>query len=221
VCLAPAGEDRWVTNTQVWRLHADGHEHRVEADPGTARRIRWYVDGELVAEKKSMDEKVRLESAAGRVQVRFSTLGAPRRATLADDADGQDLVPEPGSAAARHEDRVRAHPERYALLQTVGGVGKVVVPIVLASLLARFAFSLPIELPTVPFPDLPSLPRPGLPSLPLPDLPSWTLPGWVERVLDVAHYIWPVVLAFVLARAEIRRRRRQDEKRAQGEDGAV
>lgn len=209
-----------MTNTQVWRLSVDGREHRVEAAPGTSRRLRWYVDGELVGEKKSMDEKVKIESPAGRLQVRFSTLGAPRRATLADDADGHDLVPDPGSAAARYEDKVRAHPERYALLQTVGGVGKVVVPIVLASLLARFVFSLPISLPSIPSPDLPSLPRPDLPSLPLPELPSWSAPGWVEQVLDVAHYIWPVVLAFVLARAEIRRRRRQDEKRAQhGEDG--
>ena len=214
-----------MTNTQVWRLSVDGREHRVEADPGTSRRLRWYVDDELVAEKKSMDEKVKIESTAGRLQVRFSTLGAPRRATLADDADGHDLVPDPGSAAARYEDKVRAHPERYALLQTVGGVGKVVVPIVLASLLARFVFSLPISLPSIPSPDLPSLPRPDLPSLPLPDLPlpdlqAWSAPGWVEQVLDVAHYVWPVVLAFVLARAEIRRRRRQDEKRAQhGEDG--
>lgn len=213
-----------MTNTQVWRLSVDGHEHRVEADPGTSRRLRWYVDDELVAEKKSMDEKVRIESPTGRMQVRFSTLGAPRRATLADDADGHDLVPDPDSAAARYEDKVRAHPERYALLQTVGGVGKVVVPIVLASLLARFAFSLPINLPSIPPPDLPSLPWPDLPSLPLPDLPlpdlqAWSAPGWVEQVLDVAHYIWPVVLAFVFARAEIRRRRRQDEKRAQQEDG--
>jgi hypothetical protein len=208
-----AGQDRGVTNTQVWRLSLDGRAHRVEADPGTSRRLRWYVDDELVAEQKSMDEKVKLESPAGRLQVRFSTLGAPRRATLADDADGHDLVPDPGSAAARYEDKVRAHPERYALLQTVGGIGKVVVPIVLASLLARFVFSLPISLPSLPRPDLPSLP---LPELPLPDLRAWSAPGWVEQVLDVAHYVWPVVLAFVLARAEIRRRRRQDEKRAQG-----
>lgn len=208
-----------MTNTQLWRLSLDGHEHRVEADPGTSRRLRWYVDDELVAEKKSMDEKVRLESPAGQLQVRFSTLGAPRRATLEGDADGHDLVPDPDSAAARYEDKVRAHPERYALLQTIGGVGKVVVPIVLTVLLARFAFSLPINLPSIPFPDLPSLPRPDLPSLPLPDLPSWSAPGWVERVLDIARYIWPVVLAFVFARSEIRRRRRQDEKRAHREDG--
>lgn len=207
-----------MTNTQVWRLSVDGHDHRVEADPGTSRRLRWYVDDELVAEKKSMDEKVRIDSPAGRMQVRFGTLGAPRRATLADDADGHDLVPDPGSAAARYEDKVRAHPERYALLQTVGGVGKVVVPIVLTALLARFVFSLPISPPSIPFPDMPSLPRPDLPSLPLPDLPSWSAPGWVERVLDVARYLWPVVLAYVFARAEVKRRRRQDQKRAHGED---
>ncbi|GAA4755659.1 hypothetical protein GCM10023350_46420 [Nocardioides endophyticus] len=107
-----------------------------------------------------------------------------------------------------------AHPERYALLQTVGKV-----PIVWRRCLACFVFSLPIDLPSIPSPDLPSLPRSDLPSLPFPDPPSWSAPGWVEQVLDVAHYIWPVMLTFVFARAEIRRRRRQDEKRAPAEDG--
>lgn len=204
-----------MTNTQVWRLRVDGREHRVEADPGTRRQLRWYVDDDLVAEKRSMDDKAWLEAPIGRVQVRFSSLGAPRRATLADSADGHDLVPDPGSAAAAYEDRVRAHPGRYAVVQTVAGVARVVVPIVLTLLLARLALSLPISLPT---PDLPSPPLPDLPSLPLPDLPDWSVPGWVDRVLDVAHYVWPVALAFVLARAEIRRRRQQDEKRARPED---
>jgi hypothetical protein len=209
------GDDRRVTNTQVWRLTVDGREHRVEADLGTSRRLRWYVDDELVAEKKSMSEKVGLESSSGRLRLRFGTLGGPQRATLLDDADGLDLVPEPDSPAARYEEKVRAHPDRYSAIQAVSGVATVVVPIVLTTLLARFAISLPWpDLPSLP---LPSLPSPDLPSLPLPSLPDWSLPGWVERVLDVAHYVWPVVLAFVLARAEIRRRRRQDEKRAQGD----
>src|SRR4051812_15335504 len=94
-------DDGRVTNTQVWRLRVGGREHRVEADPGISRQLRWYADEELVAERRSMDKNVRMESPAGRLQVRFSTLGGPRRATLTDDADGLDLVPDPGSAAAR------------------------------------------------------------------------------------------------------------------------
>ncbi|MFC7495274.1 MULTISPECIES: hypothetical protein [unclassified Nocardioides] len=206
-------------STQTWTSTVEGRTHRVEADEGLSRRVRWYVDDELAAEKKSMDEKIRLEAPTGRLEVRFSTLGAPRRATVHTDGDEVDLVPAPGSKAARHEEAVRAHPERYAVIQTVGGVAKVVVPILLTVLLARFAFSLRIDLPLPDLPDLPSLPRPDLPGVPLPDLPDWSLPGWVEQVLDVAHYVWPVVLAYVLARAEIKRRRRQDEKR-QDEPGA-
>ncbi|HYF72815.1 MAG TPA: hypothetical protein VD864_08330, partial [Nocardioides sp.] len=148
-----------------------------------------------------------------RVELRFGALGGRRRATLdAGDLD-LDLEPDPGSPAERYEDRLRAHPTRYAALQTAGGVAKVVVPIVLAGLLARFAFSLP-------WPSWsPDLPRPDLPWDPdLPDLPSWSLPGWVRWVrwvLEHATYVWPVVLALVLAKAEIDRRRRQDDRRAQ------
>lgn len=218
MCPVRRTGDAGRVSTQTWTTTVDGRDHRVEADEGFSRTVRWYVDGELAAEKKSMAEKVTLTAETGKLEVRFSTLGAPRRATLLSDggplADGVDLVPEPGSKAARHEDTVRAHPERYALLQATGGVVKVVAPIVLTLLLARLAFTLP--LPSIPLPDLPSLPRPDLPSLPLPDLPDlpdWSMPGWVERALDVAQYVWPVVLAYVLARAEIRRRRRQDERR--------
>jgi len=196
--------------TQVWSGTVDGRAHRVEADEGVARRVRWYVDDRLAAEKKAMEDRIRLESGTDRLEVRFSGLGAPRRATVGD----VDLPPEAGSKAARHEEAVRAHPERYALVQAAGGAVKVVVPILLTILLARLAFSLP--LPSVPMPDLPSVPRPDLPSLPLPDLPDlpeWSLPGWVQQVLDVAKYVWPVALAYVLARGEINRRRRQDERR--------
>jgi hypothetical protein len=208
-----------MATTQVWRLTSDGHAHRVEADDGLQRRVRWYVDDTLATEAKSIDDKLKLESEVGRLEVRFSALGAPRRATLLDP--GIDLVPDPGSKAARHEEAVRAHPQRYALIQTATGVAKVVVPIILTVVLARLAFSIPIDLPSLPLPDLPSIPTPDLPSLPLPDLPDlpdWTVPGWLERVLDVAHYVWPVVLAYVLARAEIKRRRRQDDKREGSED---
>jgi hypothetical protein len=64
-----------------------------------------------------------------------------------------------------------------------------------------------VHLPNLPLPDLPDLP-----SIPWPGL---ELPGWVREVLDKAKYVWPVVLAYVLARAEIRRRRKQDELKAE------
>lgn len=194
---------------QVWRLTLDGHAHRVEASSGVSRRVRWSVDDELVAEKKSADGKVRLEAPIGQVEVRFSGTGAPRRATYVGGGEQVDLVPDPGPAAD-HEDRVRAHPHRYAAIATLTGFAKVVVPIVLATLLARFAFSLPWPDWHLPTPDLPSVPSLPLPSIPLPD---WSLPGWVRWTLDKATYVWPVVLAFVLARAEINRRRQQDERR--------
>ena len=125
-----------------------------------------------------------------------------------------DLAPDPGSPAALYEDRVRTHPGRYTAVHTAVGVARVVVPILLAGLAVRFAVSLPWPDWHVPLPDLPS---PDLPSIPLPDwhLPDWTLPGWARWILEHAHFVWPVILAFVLARAEIRRRRQQDERREQ------
>lgn len=188
---------------QVWR--APGH--RVEAVPGFRRTVRWYVGDELVAERRTAEEKLRLESGTDRMEVRFSTLGRPRRATLNDELD---LVPDPGSPAAAHEESVRAHPTRYAVIATVVGVAKVVVPIAVTLLLARIALphlSLDLGLPA---PDLPSLPLPDLP-----DLPDLTLPEPVRWVLEHAKYVWPIALAFVLARAEISRRRRQDERRGE------
>ncbi len=211
------------TSPQIWRLTVAGRAHRVEADLGFTRRVRWYVDDELVDEKKSIDEKFKLDGPAGKLKVRFSTLGAPRRATLVPAGAGVeelDLVPAPDSTAAAHEDKVRAHPERFAAIQTVGGVARVIVPIVLTTLVVRFAVTLPwpswdIPFPTVPTPDLPS---PDLPSIPWPDLPDVSLPGWLSWILENIHYIWPVVLAFVLARVEIRRRRQQDARRDQSRE---
>jgi hypothetical protein len=223
---------------QAWELALDGHTHRVEVRGSVSRRLRWCVDGDLVAEKKTSDDKVQLADQArpelGAVGIRFSGLGRPRRATLFEhdptetlDASaraltglgGLDLAPEPGSPAAKHEDQVRAHPRRYAVVAGLTGVARVVVPILLVALLGRIAVSIPwpdLDLPSIPFPDIP---WPSLPSLPWPDLPSipwpdWSLPGWLVWLLDHAHYVVPVIVALVLARNEIRRRAKQDELRA-------
>lgn len=226
---------------QVWRLTVDGRRHRVEARGSISRRLHWYVDDVLVAEQRSSDGSVRLAAeerpGIGVVGVRFNGLGKPRRATLFEhDASGEldasaravagigglDLEPDPGSPAAVHEDRIRAHPRRYALLATLGGVAKVLLPFLLAALAARLVLSVPLpdwDLPKIPWPDLPRVPWPDLPAVPWPDLPSvpwpdWSLPGWLAWVAEHVKYIWPVVLAYVLARGEIKRRRKQDELRA-------
>lgn len=219
---------------QVWTLEHDGRSHRVEASGSGAHRVCWYVDGEPVAEQRSWEEKATLTpgpdaSDLGRVVVRFSTLGKPRRATLhgaGEDAQslaglgGIDLVPEDGSSAAAYEERVRLHPTRYAVIATAAGVAKVVVPLLLGLLAVRFAVTLPF--PRLPgLPDLPDLPRIPWPDLPFPDIgpPELSLPGWLRWLLDKAKYVWPIVLAYVLARAEIRRRRTQDELRRGGDEG--
>ena len=195
------------------------------------REVTWEVDGTEVGRVKSSNDKLTVKSsdgARGTVVVRFSSLGRPLRATLvpADDAadllaaagvGGTDLVPEPGSPAAVHEERLLAHPRRYTALRTAAGVAAVVVPLLVAALLARLAVMVPW--PDIPWPDLPNLP--DLPDVPWPDLPDlpnlpwpdWSLPGWVRQVLDYAQYVWPVALAFLLARGEVTRRRRQAEAR--------
>lgn len=200
----------------------------MEAEGSTRHRVRWYVDDELVAERAALDDTFRLTTEepheAGGLLVRFSGLGAPRRATLFPPGDalegrlasglgGVDMVPEEGSPAALHEQKVLAHPTRYTIIQTAGGVARVVVPLLVVALLARLAFSFDwpdVPLPDLPRPDLPDIPWPDVPSIPLPD---WSVPHWVEDALGYAKYVGPVVLAFVVARAEIARRRRHQEQR--------
>ena len=203
---------------QIWTLTREGREHRVESSGSTVHRVRWLVDDEVVAEKKSMDEKVNLEHEGQRLTVVHSTLGAPRRATLGADPTGSlggvDLDPAPGSPAASYDRKVLDHPTRYAVIATLGGVAKVVLPILIGLVAVRFAVNIPW--PSIPFPDLPSIPFPDLPSIPfpdLPDLPDVSVPDWVGWLLDKVKYVWPVVLAFVLARTEIKRRRAQEERR--------
>ncbi len=215
---------------QVWTLTIDGVAHRVQASGSLRHHIEWYADDELVAEKKAAEDKLHLaDEKLGALGVWYGALGGPRRATLFPlDEDGLppqakamtglggiDLEPEPGSPAAHYEDKVRAHPGRYAAIQTVGGVAKVVVPIVVALLLARFAFSFDWpdwNLPDLPSPNLPDLPSPNLPSIPFPDV---SLPGWLRWILEHAKFVVPILIAFGLAQAEIKRRRKQDELRAE------
>lgn len=232
---------------QGWDLTAYGRRHRVEIIGSVSRTVKWFVDGELVAVKKSFKDDIQLtpgdgrpnsdatgsaaadeaaDEDAGAVGVKFSPLGHPRRVTwycAEDDVSasaaavlgmgGIDLDPAPGSPAARREERIRRHPRRHAAVAVAGGIGKVVVPLLLGLLVVRLAISLPWPdwtFPSIPWPhvDLPSIPWPEV------DLPDWKAPAWVLWILDKVKYVWPILLAWFLARLEIQRRREQDKLKA-------
>lgn len=215
---------------QEWEIEVEGRRHRLTASPSSwSRTLEWRIDDEVVAMRKTSDDRVQLAHEGLALDVRFSALGAGRRATLhADEGDGTaelkagvgvggvDLVPAPGSPAAKREQWILDHPRLHTLRATIRGTAAIVVPLLLAALLARLAFS--FDLPDIPWPDLPSIPWPDLPDIPWPDLPSiplpdWSLPGWVREVLDVLRFLFPVLLAVAIARAEIRRHRKQNELR--------
>lgn len=199
----------------MWEGDVDGCHHRVEMSDGFVPRLVWMVDGDEVAAGKVGDRRTTLSAGdRGRLVVRTSLLSKPRRATVQAKDDlvgGTDLAPAPGSPAAVHHEKVLARPGRYTALETLGAAGGVVVPIIIFALLARLAFEIPWpDLPSIPWPNLPDV---DLPSIPWPnvDLPDVSLPGWVRFILENAKYVVPVVIAFVVARAEIRRRRQQAE----------
>ena len=224
---------------QIWSRTISGHTHHLEVTGEIIRTFVWTVDGEEALTRKSADDRARLESKAhGSLLVIHSGLGTPRRATyFAPDEDlagmtgigGVDLTPEPGSRAAAYEQRVIDHPKRYALIETLGGaagvIGGIVAAMVVAWILARV--SLPdIDLPLPNLPDLPDLPLPDLPSIPWPaipwpDLPDVQVPEWVTWVANHLKYVWPIILAFVLAQGEIKRRRKHAEQAALAETAEV
>ncbi|MEU0266170.1 hypothetical protein [Nocardioides sp. NPDC006303] len=220
---------------QIWSRTISGHAHHLEVTGEIIRTFVWTVDGEEVLTRKTSDDRARLESKEqGSLLVIHSGLGTPRRATYfapGEDLSGMagiggvDLTPEPGSRAAAYEQRVIDHPKRYALIETLGGaagvVGGIVAAMVVAWIVSRI--SLPdIDLPLPNLPDLPDLPLPDLPSIPWPsipwpDLPNVQVPEWVKWVANHLKYVWPVILAFVIAQGEIKRRRKHAEQAALAE----
>lgn len=218
---------------QIWSRTISGHAHHLEVTGEIIRTFVWTVDGEEVLTKKTADDRARLESKEhGSLLVIHSGLGTPRRATFFEPGEdlagmagigGVDLTPYPGSRAAAYERRVIDHPKRYALIETLGGaagvVGGIVAAIVIAWIVSRISLpDIDLPLPNLPdLPDLPDLPLPDLPSIPWPsipwpDLPNVQVPEWVKWVANNLKYVWPVVLALVLAQGEIKRRRKHAEQ---------
>jgi hypothetical protein len=226
--------------TQRWELVLRGQRHRVEMEGSLVRTTRWYLDDELVATKRSTRSSLSLatEAAVGQavgqaVGVSFGVLGDARRVTLFEDDDkmpateladigtgGIDLDPEPGSRGARREQRIREHPWRHTVIATLGGLAKVVAPLLAALLVVRVAIEVPWPRWNVPWPEitLPSVPWPDVP-WPDVDLPDRLWPAWFRWVADKVSYVWPVLLALGLALAEVSRRRRQDALKAELTDG--
>lgn len=228
--------------TQVFELGVGGVHHRVETSTGDgwSNEATWWVDGEEIATKKSSsedtlylaaDKEHELADTVGALRVQFTMLSKPVRATWFEGTrdkavaaswltgGGIDLVPEPGSPAARREEKMRARPRLYAARHVVGGVGKVLGPIIAAVVIAWLLSRVSWPDWDIPWPDLD---LPSLPSIPWPEIPwpnlrldiDWEAPAWLRWVLDKVKYVWPVLLGLWLARREMRRRRQQDELRA-------
>lgn len=222
-----------------WHLTIGETKHEVTIEnAGWRRRISWHVDDAPVATKATSDEKVTLYAAGhGTVAVRLPAFVAPARRVALFDADsaaaatvaawsgvgGRDLHPEPGSKAAARQEWIRTHPRAYTVRQTALAVAAVLLPLLALWLLPK----LTIPWPDIPWPDLPRIPWPEIPwpEIPWPDLPripwpDWSLPEWVHDVLEKAKYVWPVLVAYVAARAEIRRRRRLAQHDPAGKPGS-
>lgn len=182
-----------MTGSERWTLQHGGRTHVLQVEPsGWGRRLVWTRDGDLVAEKRSNDERVQVSPGedgpadAGALAARFGWWGPARRVTLfeaRDDLDaparaliglgGVDLRPEPGSRAARRQAWIAAHPRLHTTRQTLLATAAVVVPLLLASLLARLVVDLPWPDWNLPDWDLPQIPWPDVPwpDVPWPDIP--------------------------------------------------
>lgn len=213
-------------DTERWHLTVDGREHTVAVEQGALSRSVWWTrDGVEVARRKTSDDTVVLspEGEASAVRLKFAMVGPARRVTLHDSEaqahaglGGADLEPEPGSRAAARVEWIGRHPHLHTARQTALAAAGVGVPVLLVWLLSLVPWpSLAVpwpDLPAIPWPDLPSIPWPDidLPAIPWPDVDLPSLPAWTEPVRKL---LVPVLIAFFIARGEVKRRRKADERR--------
>lgn len=218
---------------ELWHLTHEGHDHVVEVDRGAVVRVvRWLRDGTEVASRKTSDETIVLldksEGTGGAVRLKFPLVGPARRVTLHDSETqahtglvGTDFEPEAGSKAAARAEWIGRHPHLHTARQTALAAAGVGVPVLLVWLLTLVpwpSLDVPwpdIDLPSIPWPSIPwpSIPLPSIswPSIPWPDVDLPSLPAWTEPVRKLAV---PVLIAFFIARGEVKRRRRAEEQKA-------
>ena len=215
-------------DVERWHVVHDGHEHAVAVEQGAlTREVRWTRDGVELGRKKSSDETIVLspQGVDPALRLKFAMVGPARRVTLHDSETaahaglgGTDLEPEAGSKAARRAEWIGRHPHLHTARQTALAAAGVVVPVLLVWLLSMVPWpSVDVpwpDLPSIPWPDisLPSIPWPDvdLPSIPWPDVDLPHLPAWTEPVRKL---LVPVLIAFFIARGEVRRRRAAEAKR--------
>lgn len=227
-----------------WHLTRDGHEHTVEiSSKATVWILRWTRDGKEVATHRTSDSTAVLDGKKrGALRIKLPSFTGPaRQVTLYDvPADkkkddnattqahlgvgGTDFVPEAGSKAAKREAWIREHPNLYAARRTGAALAGVLLPIAAIWLLQKITWRPDINWPRINLPDLnlPSIPWPDIDipwpeisvDIPFPDIDLPSLPGWVK-------YVWPVLLAFGIAQAELRRRRQQDARRKELEEAEL
>ncbi len=215
--------------TERWHLALDDHVHTLDVVRGAfVREVVWTRDDSEVGRKKTSDETIVLapDGVEGALRVKFPFAGPARRVTLHGSGTeahagigGTDLEPEAGSKAAERAEWIGQHPHLHTARQTAIAAAGVGLPFLLVWLLTLVPWP-SVDLPSIPWPDLPSIPWPNLPSIPWPDvdLPSipWPdlpdlpdLPGWVDTV---RKFLVPVLIAFFIARGEVKRRRKAEEK---------
>ncbi|MEL4504292.1 hypothetical protein AAEX63_03335 [Luteococcus sp. H138] len=213
-----------------------GHRYVLQSSRGPRPRLSLWVDGEEQAHRdatfatevtlapKDADEH-------GRVEVRLTRTGRIRRATLYVGEREVDLDPEEGSKAHRRLQRERAHPRLYAGLDVLVAVLGVLIGLlglgamvkVLLEPVIRFLLGLipdvdlpSIEWPKIPWPsiDLPEIawPHIDLAWIPWHLIPEFEVPEWVWWTLDHGR---PILIALVIAVAEVRRRAKQDALKAE------
>ncbi len=196
-----------------WYLDADGHQHVVEVEPaGLGRRVTWSVDGTPIAERCGVAGRVTLSPAAGSgtagsVRLRFGSFVPARRVSWHPRNDpsaavglgGRDFLAEAGSRAARRDAFIAAHPRAYTGYRIALAIATLAVALAVGPVVSWFVNNVPWQqLPAIPWPDV--------------QLPQWSLPDWLGGVIDVLKFVVPVLIAFALARLELRRRRQQRER---------
>ena len=76
---------------QIWTLRHEGRTHRVEASGSARHHVRWYVDDDLLAEKRDVRREISLEQIGRRLEQSTARL--------------ESLLAEPGDSPSGHAQR--------------------------------------------------------------------------------------------------------------------
>ncbi|GMA40964.1 hypothetical protein [Mobilicoccus caccae] len=199
----------------TWTCTLGGRFYELDVTPGLSTRTVLRVDGQQVHDEKvSGDRRTITLDADRRVEVRLSSLGKVRRATVHDGPVDLDFDAPAGSRAARTQEWGRTHPTLFALRHVVIKGGVIVVALLGLGALVKAVVEPVVRwiaerMPDIPLPDI-DLPDIPWPSIPRPDI---TPPDWLAAFLtwfgQYDHIVKPLLIGLAIALFEIRRQRRQ------------